>query len=243
MVGVTAVGVGLCFVPGGQVVGAGILIGVASGAGVGLATGTFNPRMVALGGVMGAIPGGSTLGGAVVIGAASGAGETVAGSLLNGEGFPSPAQLVMGTATGGAFGGGGHALQNVLPNGSTATSPHLPDYDGATTQGVLVTNEGASYPLSSGGPTPYPNYPAGSHVEGHAAITIRETSSTGGTVYHNNPSGTCNFCHNMVPTLLPEGANLNVVPPANAAAPNQYWHDQPTSYVGNANEPKPPAPR
>ena len=49
MVGVVAVGVGLLFVPGGQVIGAGILIGAATSAGVGLATGTFDPRQVALG--------------------------------------------------------------------------------------------------------------------------------------------------------------------------------------------------
>src|SRR5947208_5994845 len=43
----TAGFVGLMFVPGGQAIGAGILIGVALSGGVGIATGTFNPRMVA----------------------------------------------------------------------------------------------------------------------------------------------------------------------------------------------------
>lgn len=118
MVGVTAIGVALCFTPLAPI-GAGILVGVASTSVVGLATGTFNPRAVALGGVVGAIPGGSTLRGAVMIGAASGAGETVAGSYLNGEGFPSPEQLIVGTLTGGAGGGAGHALKNVMPSGST----------------------------------------------------------------------------------------------------------------------------
>ena len=46
------------FVPGGQVIGAGILIGAATSAGVGLATGTFDPRTVAIGGVIGGISGG-----------------------------------------------------------------------------------------------------------------------------------------------------------------------------------------
>ena len=50
MVGVVAVGVGLMFVPGGQVIGAGILIGAATSAGVGLATGNFDPMQVAIGG-------------------------------------------------------------------------------------------------------------------------------------------------------------------------------------------------
>lgn len=110
MVGVTALGVGLCFVPGGQVVGAGILIGVATGAGVGIATGTFNPRMVALSGAVGAIPGGNTFRGAVTIGATTGAAETVGGSYLNGDGFPSWQQIAIGTGTGGALSGGGHRL-------------------------------------------------------------------------------------------------------------------------------------
>jgi len=79
MVGVTAVGVGLCFVPGGQVVGAGILIGVGTSAGMGLATGTFSPRMIAVNGVVGGLSAGvggavttSTAGGAVALGMATG---------------------------------------------------------------------------------------------------------------------------------------------------------------------------
>lgn len=168
MVGVTALGVGLCFVPGGQVVGAGILIGVASSAGVGLATGTFNPRMVALGGAMGAIPGGSTLRGAVAIGAASGAGETIGGSLLNGEGFPSGEQLLVGTLTGGALNGGGQAIRNALPNGSTAAASHaveaerlatrVDEFHGALdpiaqnsrTTAVMSTSEGVDVVASGG---------------------------------------------------------------------------------------------
>ncbi|MFZ4516392.1 MAG: DUF6531 domain-containing protein [Acidimicrobiia bacterium] len=58
-VGVIAVGVGLMFVPGGQVIGAGILIGVGMSAGIGLATGTFSPRGVALGGVLGGVGAGA----------------------------------------------------------------------------------------------------------------------------------------------------------------------------------------
>jgi len=52
-VAVVAVGVGLLFVPGGQVIGAGILIGAGVSVAAGLATGTFDPRAVAVSGLIG----------------------------------------------------------------------------------------------------------------------------------------------------------------------------------------------
>ena len=191
----------------------------------------------------------------MMLGAATGAGETVAGSLINGQGFPSPQQLLLGT-------GGRHrwrraglrrepgprpaadrlgcaSLPTPPPRSITRPPAVLPEFDG-TTHGVLVTHEGATLPARVGRADALPNYPNARHVEGQAAITIRETDSTGGTVYHNNPNGTCNYCHNMTSTLLPEGATLEVVPPANAVAPTPRWHDQPTTYTGNANDPKPP---
>lgn len=117
--------------------------------------------------------------------------------------------------------------------------PRLPEFDG-TTRGVLVTNEGAVIPLESGALHPnYLNYPASAHVEGRAAIAIRESGASGGTVYHNHPNGTCGLCHAHIPTLLPEGVPMRVVPPANAAAPNWTWHIQPSPYVGNNAVPKP----
>lgn len=103
--GVVAAGVGLMFVPGGQVVGAGILIGAGVTGGVGFATQNFSPTGVAVGGAFGAIPGGTTMRGALTIGAASGAGETVVTSALTGQGFPSGQQLVFGAVTGSATGG------------------------------------------------------------------------------------------------------------------------------------------
>ena len=125
----------------------------------GIATGTFNPRLVALSGAIGAIPGGNTLRGAMMLGAATGAGETVAGSLINGQGFPSPQQLLLGTVAGTAGGGLGYGASQglarlrtgsgaVTPNATAAldhspTPPVLPEFDG-TTHGVLVTHEGAS---------------------------------------------------------------------------------------------------
>ena len=128
MVGVTVIGAALCFTPLAPI-GAGILIGVASTSAVGLATGTFNPRDVALGGAFGAIPGGSSIRGAIAIGAASGAGETIANSLVHGNGFPSPEALAFGTATGGASAGGARAAQGLRPGGSTVATVHSPRPD------------------------------------------------------------------------------------------------------------------
>jgi RHS repeat-associated protein len=114
----------------------------------------------------------------------------------------------------------------------------LPAFDGTTTEGVLVTNEGAVVPLKSGGADPrFANYVAASHVEGKAAVVIRETGSTGGTVWHNNPGGQCNYCNNMVETLLPENVKLTTVPPEGAVAPNRFWHAQPMEYTGNSKTP------
>ena len=52
---VIGAGIGLMFVPGGQVVGAGILIGSGVSAGLGLVTGNFNPRDIAISGAIGGI--------------------------------------------------------------------------------------------------------------------------------------------------------------------------------------------
>lgn len=126
MVGVVALGVGLCFVPGGQVIGAGILVGAAMSAGVGLATGEFSPTGVAIGGAFGALPGGSTVRGAVMLGAAGGAGETVATSVLSGEGIPSASSVVLSTATLGLAGGAGRHVDQLLPSGSSVSGGGAP---------------------------------------------------------------------------------------------------------------------
>jgi guanyl-specific ribonuclease Sa len=133
MVGVTALGVGLCATGVGTVVGAGILIGVGASAGIGLATGTFNPRMAAVNGVVGGLSAGvgsalttTTWQGAVALGAGTGAGETVVGSLLAGQGFPSGIELAVGTGTGGLVSGGASALRHVQTPGATAVLDHAP---------------------------------------------------------------------------------------------------------------------
>jgi hypothetical protein len=138
MVGVTALGVGLCATGVGTAVGAGILIGVGASAGIGLATGTFNPRMVAVNGVVGGLSAGvgsavttTSWQGAMALGATSGAGETVVGSLLAGQGFPSGTELLVGTGTGGLVSGGAHAFQHLRTPGATAYLDHAPTANGA----------------------------------------------------------------------------------------------------------------
>lgn len=120
---------------------------------------------------------------------------------------------------------------------------NMPIYDGETTRGTLVTNEGHVVPLESGTRPPgYSNYESAAHVEGQAAIFIRENNSTGGVVYHNNPNGTCGYCNSHVPTLLPEGAQMVVVPPEGSRANNSRATGEPTIYTGNDRDPKPPPP-
>jgi len=103
--------------------------------------------------------------------------------------------------------------------------------------GLLYTNEGDVVPLQSGDKE-LDRYPASGHVEAKAALEIRRRGSTGGTVYHNHPEGTCLRCFTQVPTFLPEGAQLLIVPPQNAVAENVYWFDQPIVRIGNENNPK-----
>jgi RHS repeat-associated protein len=129
----------------------------------------------------------------------------------------------------------------LLPTGkgSTSGAPELPAFDGKTTQGILVLNEGKEIPLSSGNPV-LPTYVASGHVEGKAALAIAEEGSTGGTLYHNNTNGTCGYCHAQIETLLPHNTTLNVSPPENAVANNSRAVATPTTYTGNAKLPKQP---
>jgi Double-stranded DNA deaminase toxin A len=88
----------------------------------------------------------------------------------------------------------------------------------------------------------YQHYVAAGHVEGKAAIQIRLAGSTGGTMHHNNPNGTCPYCLHQVPTLLPQGATLTVIPPPGATAPSPWWTAEPITFVGNDRQPTPPSP-
>jgi hypothetical protein len=115
----------------------------------------------------------------------------------------------------------------------------LPKFDGKTS-GILFTNEGRIIELKSGTPDPaYSIYPAAKHVEGKAAIWIRENGSSGGVVFHNNPNGTCRGCNSNIPTLLPEGATLYALPEAGTMA-RRSWTDIRKPYIGNSAQPLTP---
>jgi hypothetical protein len=123
-------------------------------------------------------------------------------------------------------------------------SAALPKYEtGGATYGVLVTNEGKVVLLKSGDPNSlYSNYRPAGHVEGKAAVWIREHGSTGGVIYHNNTDGTCGPCHSQIETLLPQDAVLWVFPPPEAIAKNAWARQGPTKYKGDAAIPKSPPP-
>lgn len=107
--------------------------------------------------------------------------------------------------------------------------------------GVLITNEGDIVRLQSAGPSSlYSNYIPASHVEGKAAIWIREHGSTGGVLYHNNTGGICGFCDSQIETLLPKDAKLPIIPPADAVANKHGAKQDPTSYKGNNEMPQLP---
>jgi hypothetical protein len=118
--------------------------------------------------------------------------------------------------------------------------PELPSYNG-TTSGVLypTTPSGLPVPLHS---TPrqgsrFPYSQADGHVETNAARYMSENGIVEGTVYHNNPKGTCGNCDRYTPTYLDEGSVLRVIPPSNAVAPKPSWKATPTIYKGNSNRP------
>jgi hypothetical protein len=132
---------------------------------------------------------------------------------------------------------------NGIGEGGTARleaplSARLPKYDGDSTYGILITNEGDVVPLQSGPPGRYWNYPSAKHVEGRAAIWIRENDSSGGVLYHNNTDGTCGFCNAQIKRLLPKDARLDVVPPSDAIAKNSRARAGPTEYEGDVTMPK-----
>lgn len=126
--------------------------------------------------------------------------------------------------------------------GKGSSSPiELSKYDGKTTHGVLVLDDGTQIPFSSGNANPeYKNYISASHVEGKSAIYMRENGVNKATVFHNNTDGICPYCDKMLPTLLEEGASLKVVPPSNASAPKPSWVDTVKVYIGNDKMPKKP---
>ena len=127
------------------------------------------------------------------------------------------------------------------PAGESSSAVNLPEYDGKTTYGVLVLEDGEQIPFSSGNANSnFKNYISASYVEGKSAIYMRENNINKGTVFHNNTDGTCPYCDKMLPTLLEEGSSLTVVPPNNASAPKPSWVDNVKTYTRNARVPKEP---
>jgi hypothetical protein len=119
-------------------------------------------------------------------------------------------------------------------------SAWLPKYDRKRTNGLLITNEGDVVPFQAGRPRKFWNYPSAKHVEGKAAVWIRENDSSGGVVFHNNMGGTCGFCNIQLKRLLPHNGELDVVPPPGAVAEKVNAVAEPTWYVGDAEMPKLP---
>jgi hypothetical protein len=106
-VAVIAVGTALLFTPAAAI-GAGILIGAAASATAGVVTGTFSPRMVAVGGAVGAIPGGTSLKSAIAIGAGIGGAVEAGNQVITGDFDLS--NLVLNTVVGGVTGGVAHGV-------------------------------------------------------------------------------------------------------------------------------------
>ncbi|WP_396230530.1 RHS repeat-associated core domain-containing protein [Frankia sp. ACN1ag] len=118
---VITAGVGLMFVPGGQAIGAGILIGAGSSAGLGLVTGNFDPTAVALSGIAGGVGGGVgaatgklVTGEGYLVAAGSGAISGAAGDVTEQQvahpGHLDLGEVAFGLATGGLGGAGSRML-------------------------------------------------------------------------------------------------------------------------------------
>jgi len=102
------------------------------------------------------------------------------------------------------------------------------------TAGVLNI-DGELTPLVSGADS-LPNYAASGHVEGQAALIMREQGVSYAELLIDNPNGICSRCVSQVPTLLPGGAELTVTTPF-GTVPKPYWFNSRT-IVGNASDPK-----
>jgi hypothetical protein len=114
------------------------------------------------------------------------------------------------TEVGGGRGGGGGA-------------PNLPVFKGnGPTSGVLRSGGRDDVELVSGAGGPASTMPVrGSgfdilnrtHVEGHAAATMRDMGISEATLYINNPT-ICSRCVLGLPNMLPAGARLDIVLPS-----------------------------
>ena len=98
----------------------------------------------------------------------------------------------------------------------------LPPFEpGGKTTDVLDTGNG-QIDLVSGRNGPASQEPKGTagfdaytrtHVEGHAAALMREKGMTNAKLYINNPE-ICSRCSQLLPRMLPPGAQLEVITPS-----------------------------
>ncbi|MGW0998323.1 RHS repeat-associated core domain-containing protein [Streptomyces sp. NPDC002523] len=104
------------------------------------------------------------------------------------------------------------------------------------TAGVLEI-DGTLWPLVSG-KSSLPNYAASGHVEGQAALIMKELDASSGRLLIDNPNGICGYCKSQVATLLPENAVLEVRTPLGTVTPSSRWSASRT-FTGNDRDPKP----
>jgi len=117
-------------------------------------------------------------------------------------------------------------LAGVLPVAAPAEAvaavsaiPELPAFvQGGKTVGVSRTSAG-DLSLESGWAGPAADIPRGTSgfgivtrtdVEDHAAAVMQQQGLSEGTLFINNPT-ICSSCTNLLPCLLPSGAQLNVI--------------------------------
>ena len=161
--------------------------------------------------------GASTSAAPVVVGPDAG---ITAGQRLGND--PPQAGIVVATGVAANTGGDAQALlASIGQEGKTA--------------GVLDIG-GELTPLVSG-KSPLGNYAASGHVEGQAALIMRERGVSTAELLIDNANGICGYCTSQVPTLLPEGAQLSVRTPLGTVPPSSRWFNGRT-FSGNAADPK-----
>ncbi len=104
-----------------------------------------------------------------------------------------------------------------------------------STWGLFVSDQGEIFFLTSGGADPKYSWPAAGHVEGKAAIYMRENAIKYGAIFHNHPKGTCNICRTNIPNMLLSGSRLRVIPMAWDGTSRKHWYHKPFTYRGKGS--------
>ncbi|HKY16438.1 MAG TPA: DUF6531 domain-containing protein [Microthrixaceae bacterium] len=253
MVGVAAVGVGLLFFPGTQALGVGILVGVGMSAIQGIATGTFNPRGVAVNGAFGAIPGGSSLRSAMLVGAASGAGGEVVTSVVSGQPI-SLESVALNTVTGMAGQSITHGINTRLAGARPAVETPAPPTDTARfvvdSAGTVTDRNAARFVVDSqgvavdNGPRPSTQPPVMMGEDMRTRV-IPAANQMGGEYYQPPPftSDAASMAHNRywINEQMNQGRNLIDVGPArgrpNYPEPSSPWYQMERDQVAARDYP------